>query len=513
SPPVPPAIAEAESPSEEPAEIVESPEVPMLSADEALEIEPLDLESEFPETDVELEDSEPEAPANVTGELPTVGPAEVAPELLPEDTDEAEPAGEEEDTLLVASNEGDPLAEPMAEEEASAEVAGPAQLGSYLGNDDVLLQYNQASGKWVRMPPRSEVWSGSTLLTLPKFRVHVVLPDVNAYLSGGTRIEIPVVEPAIEGVDAAGFELAVNYGRVLLNADLNGSDIALRLGEEVRRIRLAGSASLAVEVEHKFVPGSNNEQVRAPVEVNWYLTSGSVEMLSDGQDPQTIESPARWVTLGGVDGSPQPFEELPEWIDREPMTDLQRRACDALVEELVPGEPVDIRLLELNDPRNKGRRSEVRALAAESSVHVGEFEPFVKSLSDKDQRRVWETHIKTLRQALALSPDIAVKVREAFVNLRGEEAAAELIEMVSGYDQSAIGKTPEEVKEGAVAALVRRLENDSLDYRVLAIHNLNEILGTISLKGYQPDDSSQRRRVAVAKIQASFQAGELFPKP
>ncbi len=487
-------------------DVVESVEVPMEIPSETTELEPLDLDVEFPEV---VPGSE--SPGALVETLSEEFPAESTEASLAE-VEMAEPSGVEAEPLLVASRGDAPSGEVAVEEEVPAGPMGPVQLGTYLGNNDVLLRYDSASGKWIRMPPRSEVLTGSSLLALPKFRVHVVLGDVNMYLSGGTRIELPIAKASAGSLERE-LEVSIDYGRVLLNASLNGSRVALHVGDEIRHIHLAGSSSLAVEVQRVFVPGSNNEQVSSPVKATWYLTSGTAEILGDLDTPLSIPAPAQWTTTGGVDDPARPIEKLPEWIDREPMTDLQRSAREALIKELVAGQPVGIRLLELNDQRDKGRRSEVRALAAEASVYVGEFEPFVKALSDKAQRRVWKTHIQTLRQAMALSPDVALNVRKAFVDLRGEQAATNLIEMVAGYDKEAIGMTREAIQEGALASLISWLEDDSLDTRVLAIYNLNEILGTTSLKGFQADDSSKRRRIAVAKIQKSFEANELLPKP
>ncbi len=477
---------------------------------------PLDLDTKFPEVAPKTTDDDPKSPAKMAVKPSPAAPDDLSGIFLGDDAkdDDAKTAvpGGEEKAPGVVTTEEEPDREVAAIDEESPSTEGPVQLGNYSGNNDVLLRYDLSGDKWVRLPPRSAVSSGDSLLALPRYRPHVVLADVNAYLSGGTRVDLPLAKSGV-GDERADLELSIVYGRMLLNAGLKGSHVALHVGEEVRHLRLGGSASLAIEVRRVFIPGSNNEQESSPVEATWYLTSGEIDWPAAVGDSLSIQAPATWNTVDGIDGLPQPFKQLPEWIDREPLTDLQRRARDTLAEELAPGEPVGLRLLELNDKRERGRRSEVRTLAAASSAYVGEFEPFVKALSDKDQRRAWETHIQTLRQALALSPDIAAKVRKAFVGLRGEQAAGDLMEMVAGYNREAIGETREAVQEGAIAKLIRRLESDSLDYRVLAIYNLNEIYGTTSLKGFRPDDSSTRRKVALAKIRESLQANELVPKP
>ena len=301
-----------------------------------------------------------------------------------------------------------------------------------------------------------------------------------------------------------------------MSAGLDGSRIGFYTGDQERVFKLEGSASLAIAVKRVFVPGTDNENQFSPVEIEWFLTSGNVEWPSTSGETQTIKGPATWKTVEGSDDMPQAIVELPSWIDREPMTDMQRRAHAELDKELVAGDSVRLRLMELSDQETKGRKFEVRTLAAEASVHIGEFEPFVKSLSDKDQRRAWGSHIDTLRQAIALSPAVAASVREAFVNLRGEEAGNDLMEMVAGYSPTQIGLTREAREEGAVVKLIRWLESDNLDYRVLAIRNLDEITGVkgpSSWKGFRPESPPRQRKIAVAKIWESFEADDFLPNP
>jgi hypothetical protein len=378
-------------------------------------------------------------------------------------------------------------------------------LGS---SGDVLLRRDATRDTWIRLPPRTAISTGDRLLTLPKFRTHVSLADGNVYLSGGTQLAFP--EPDVFAEEAH-FTLDIVYGRLLFNAGLNGTRMALKVDDQFRQVELGGSASLAVEVRRVFVPGSNFEHETAPIEVFWYLTSGSIEWPGPAGGMQTITAPSAWKTVDSVDELPQPIDQLPQWIDREGITDVERRARNTLAEELKPGESVGLTLLELNDPRGGGRRKEVRTLAAESNLYVGEFEPFVKALSDTDQVRYWVSHIDSVREAMALSPVVASRVREAFVNLRGQQAADDLMEMVRGYNRQEIGETREELQQGAIVKLLHWLGSDSLDYRVLAIYNLNKITGTVNLLNYQPDLDSTRRERSLRKLWDRFEANELLP--
>ncbi len=86
---------------------------------------------------------------------------------------------------------------------------------------------------------------------------------------------------------------------------------------------------------------------------------------------QTITAPSAWKTLDSVDELPQPIDQLPQWIDREGITDVERRARNTLAEELKPGESVGLTLLELNDPRGGGVAAKY-ALLPQSRISMSE---------------------------------------------------------------------------------------------------------------------------------------------
>ena len=81
--------------------------------------------------------------------------------------------------------------------------------------------------------------------------------------------------------------------------------------------------------------------------------------------------------------------------------------------------------------------------------------------------------------------------------------------MLCGYTAEQIGQTPEQVKTGAVAKLIDRLEDDSLDYRVLAIQDLWEITGKKLMPN--PSASLAERTQNVKRWRARLEAGELKP--
>ncbi len=331
-----------------------------------------------------------EATANVTSTPPAPPQAPPQAEM---------PAAEAPATELTASPAATPAENTTAAQptEAAAE-EGPKQLAWYLGNNnDLLLRFDAKGKSWIRLGPRSALAAGDRLLALPTFRTHVVLADANAYLGGGTEIDLAAPDVnAGDGEPTAEINLVMPYGRLIINSGLNGNRIRLTMGDETRTLMLASSSSLAVDVQRTFQRGADPEREPAPLAVQWYLTSGTATPV-DALEGAKIEGPAVWSTAAGEDQPPQAIDKLPEWIDSEVVSDSQRRARERVSEALAPGSPVNLRLAELSDPNNLGRRIEDRSLAAEASAYVGEFDPLVKTLSDVNQKAAWKDRIEALR--------------------------------------------------------------------------------------------------------------------
>jgi hypothetical protein len=416
-------------------------------------------------------------------------------------------AGAADDLTNSATAPADAPPTDAAADQTSA--AQPKQLGAYLGlNNDLLLRFEPSVNAWVRLPPRSTFAAGDRLLVLPAFRTLAVLgADVNAFLGGGTELTVG------GSVGAEDVRVELLYGRVILNSGVNGNQIALYAGDQIRQIKLGPSSSLAVEARRIFVPGSNPDQDVPPLEINWYLTSGSADWgdSTDAAAAHSAEGPAFWTTIDGVDVAPQAIDELPEWIDKEPISNIEADARDAIAEKLKAGQPVNVALLELTGTTGLGRRIEVRALAARSGAYVGEFEPVVKALADPNERAKRKEQVETLRNAIARNPEAAKQIYDAFALQRGEEAAADLMEMLIGFNPAMLGTTREEVQNGSMVRLIQWLNDEDLTYRVLASHNLNEITATSYLGGYRPEHAAQARTREIRYYTDRFGKGELMP--
>jgi hypothetical protein len=154
------------------------------------------------------------------------------------------------------------------------------------------------------------------------------------------------------------------------------------------------------------------------------------------------------------------------------------------------------------------RRVEIRTLAAQSLARIGDFGPLVAALNQTDPnfKNIWMDLISDLRAALDRGPVPAAKVREAFERQRGEKAAP-LYRMLWGYspaDYRANDGKP--LKE-----LVEYLDHSDMDYRALAISNLQNLLVGSTLS-YRPEANAEARKPFVQKWRQRLESNQLLPK-
>ena len=357
--------------------------------------------------------------------------------------------------------------------------------------------------------------AGDKLLALPVYRPRITLSSGDYLeLVGGTQIKLSTAGANGQdpGAGTPGIpEIEIVYGRaVLVNVDTTTNENHLRLafGNTAGDVQLAPNATLAVEVVRVYVPGQDPRRAPAPLVASLYAPNGHI-VWTDKLGARSVDEPGWWTVSDGVASAISTDHASPEWIDRDPVELLseQRHRAPVIEESLVPDRPIDNQLLELY--QGSGRR-EVKSLAARCSVHVGQFVPFIEALRDSDQKSVWRIHIETLRSAMALSPESAERIWQTLVDQRGERAAADMYEMLCGYDEDQIGRTQSEREVGAIAHLIDRLEDDNLDYRVLAVNDLREITGKTLMPN--PAGSPNEREQGIRHWRARLKAGELGPK-
>lgn len=378
--------------------------------------------------------------------------------------------------------------QPPAVETPAAALEG---VGLYVSAQDVLLRFNRAENGWRRLASKANVMAGDVLVALPTFS-----PTIN--LSNGVVVQ-PIGPAMIElqGADDRGVPgVVIGYGRVLMMTVAKGAQVRLVLGE---RTGMAGfgdaQSTLALELRRVLPLSKDPESSPALMAAELFATSGKIQWL-DASGETIVQAPGRKV-IAASPGFELPTEtELPKWIANEPPSDLDKRASVEIERLMTTDRPVSLGLKELTE----SRRLEVRSLAIRSSAYVGQFDPFVAALNDDLQRANWTTHIDALRAAMARGPEVAAQVRATFEKQRGEEGR-ELYRMLWGY-------TVDDLKnEGA--KLVRYLDHEALDFRELAIWNLQNATGmTLAYKAYDPP---AKRRTSVMKWKEKLAEGKLVP--
>jgi hypothetical protein len=135
---------------------------------------------------------------------------------------------------------------------------------------------------------------------------------------------------------------------------------------------------------------------------------------------------------------------------------------------------------------------------------VGKFEPFVEALNDPEQKTWRSRLIESLEEALALGPDVAAAIRQAFVRRHGDELGLELYRLLQGVDGEAL-------KRGAAKRLVDYLHHDQLDFRLLALWNLIRVTGIGQTTRLQ-DPKASRFQIA-RRWEQRLEDDEIVAKP
>ena len=388
------------------------------------------------------------------------------------------------------------------------------ELGTYLDAKNILLRHDPSAGTWFRMLPRSTVGVGDRLLALPAFYPRVALTSgIHLKIPGGTLVTLDAADADSNSGAAPPHQLPivdVAYGKVVIvNTANQEHELQLALGETAAKVRLVPGATLAVEVVRSYVPGSDPRQSPSPLVAHLYAPDGNVGW-EDEQGSRTIQAPGQWGLAEGVFSVVSTPEGFPEWIDSDPVDQRSEQLWGVPVVEqsLDATRPVENQLLELYQG---SRRREVKSLAARSSVYVGLFVPFIEALRDSDQSAMWKTHIETLRAAMALGPESAERIYQTLIEQRGDAAAGDLYEMLCGYNADQVGRTPEQVAAGPIPRLIDWLEEDSLDYRVLAVQDLWEVCRKRFLTN--PAGSPAERIRGVRVWRERLKSGELSASP
>jgi hypothetical protein len=396
---------------------------------------------------------------------------------------ETQPLPPETEMALPGDEDAQELPPEMVDEvSADSEGIGePVEVGFVKIKDlHFPLRFDQERGQWYRLPARSKLFSGDRLRVLPTYHPEIVLtPSIQLVFAGPSSVKL--------GAPTDGGEptLVMDHGRAFIStAGVPNTRLHLKMGDRSCVVTFLDAASeIALETRNFLPLGAHPEQDSTQRVVRVFPMIGRIEWQDDQQaSPVPVEEGQVRVL---VDSSAETVGagELPSWILREDLREIDRSASAILEGFLAADRPITLSLRE----RMQDRRTEIRALAAISLSHLDVHEALIADLDDPRQRAHWAAEFEALRSAISRGPESAAAVRRE-LEKRFPNTAEEAYRLLFGF-------SPQQLAEGSDEKLVRLLDHPSMCLRILAFENLRRITGITLL--YRPSASDELRKSSV----------------
>jgi hypothetical protein len=422
-------------------------------------------------------------PATATDLLPPESPDKVVVAVPAPSTAPAPAATETPDTTVPpvpppAVAITPKLPTPKLPSSTEAPKPKPADVGRYTSDGQLMATLDPNDGLWYVKQPQEILSAGERLVVLPPYRPQLALPSA-VQLNFAGEASLRMEEPDENRIP----RVSVAYGRFLAaTAGKAGAQVQLDLSGVKGQLTLVDADSvLAVKVARWVPPGEDPEAAPGLLVIEMYNANGRATWE---QGESKFDIPARHVHVYVGTDPPEthgPFFS-PDWIDSKSIKPIDREAATAL-ERLIDFErPLNLSLQEVT---SKDRA--VKALAARCLAALGEFEPILRELSDGNQYSFWASEFDALQQALSRSPETAAKVRQTLSLLRSVDGK-EMYRLLWGYGE-------EQLAQGAAAQLVKSLEHEQMDLRVLAYNNLVAITGVFGT--YRPERAPAAQKPAI----------------
>lgn len=339
---------------------------------------------------------------------------------------------------------------------------------------------NPSDGFWYPKQSQEILTAGERMVVLPPFRPQIALPTAVTLTFAGEGA-LQMAKPS----DLPVPRVLVSYGRFLAaTAGKPGAQVELDLAGVRGVLTLVDADSVvAIKVMRWLPPGSDPEATDTVPVIEMYNANGRSAWQEGAKNK--VEIPARHVHVYYSSEPPEthgPFL-APEWIDSKNVKPIDRDAGVALVRMISSERSLNLALQEIM----KDRRVEMRALAARCLVALDDFEPALRELSDPNQYSFWTGQFEALRQALSRGKETAARLHET-INLLRPMQAKEIYRLLWGYSEA-------QLEMGGASELVRLLESDQMDVRVLAHLNLVSITGAREF--YRPERPPAQMKTAI----------------
>ena len=372
------------------------------------------------------------------------------------------------------------------------------EVGRFFSDDQVLLYWDEQVAAWLRMPPRTAFSVGHRLRSLQNYRPQLLLAPGNIQLTVRGNSEIIFSEP----LDAQTPMVEVPFGRFLLNSTgREDARVALRTGQRSVEVSfLEPNTEIICQVRSILLPGLDPRQEPPHRLVQLWVTRGSARIVEQDVEHQ-VDLGNQYAFADDVPARIMRFDKVPGWLHSR-VGEVDRDAA-AELETLLPlGRDVVLSLTEAAG----NRRTDVRSLAIRCLVTLQQYRNGVSlfSVADRKHQLTWPALFDELRDAISHGQESARAVHDTFENLYGRDGER-LYEMLVGFNE-------EQLLAGAAEQMVSDLDHPRVEFRIMAIQNLQRMTGKTLL--YGPVQSEKHRSSKITRWRNELKKGKVtFSKP
>jgi hypothetical protein len=379
-------------------------------------------------------------------------------------------------------------------QETRAARAEPAPKNSIAlkAENQIVALATEGQPVWQRTESTEQVALGSQLHVLEASRPRLILDG---------KLELTIVGPAtVASPKTSDGTWTFGAGRFgWANLGEEPSEVAGEFGGTRAQIRLRDpNTVMFAEVKILTPRGVDPMTAERKPDLSVWVAKGTAEVQLAVGEPHTILAGQKLQQAG--DAEPAVLSEAaPAWANAAAIRPIERQGARLMEPLISSAEPLEDALT----AAFADRRTDVRSLAARGLASIGIYKPLVQTFSDPRFHAYWESHYRSLRQAIQMDPEQAKQIRAAIQD-SDRVSGDTLYRILWGFDAEQLGKE-------AAAKLVNSLESASLPVRVFSVEALREITGTDAR--YRPDYHSNRRKDALLGWQRRLQNGEIVHSP
>jgi len=374
-----------------------------------------------------------------------------------------------------------------------------ADLGRYTSEREVLAIWRPEGKKWIRMPARGFVGSGSLVRVAPSFRPNISLNSgVQVTIASGSELLFDARPD--DGTPI----LKLRHGGLVL-ADSSPDEVAVDIvvGSREITITLGGNdTQLAINVTRECELGSDPESADRHTLSRFWCLTGKMQLAERGEPTATVQAGEEVTCFDDFPPRYRETVETPPLVLDQPEGEKERASAVALAKQLVENRSLVLSLIEANENR---RMVDVRSLAARALTMFDQFDAIVDAFGDSSQKWEWSRHFDYVVERINASSESAGSLRRALEKRYSPVDAGQLYRMFWGYSADDLAPA-----SGKAAELVSFLDDERLEYRVLSFVNLSQI--TENTMGYRAYYPKTRRAKPLSRWQELLQNNGILHK-